>query len=72
MTEMDKSVAEKLRELRGTRSRECVARALGISVSAVTMYERGERVPRDDVKIKIADYYNKSVQEIFFDQKCHI
>ena len=60
-------VAERLVELRGKRSREEVANALGVSVSAIAMYENGERIPRDIIKIKIAEYYKKSVQEIFFD-----
>lgn len=29
------------------------------------MYERGERVPRDDLKMRIAKYFGVSVQEIF-------
>lgn len=63
---MDK-VAERLIQLRGNRSREEVAKAVGISVSAISMYENGVRVPRDFIKIKLAAYFNKSVQEIFFD-----
>ena len=63
---MDK-VAERLTQLRGDRSREEVAKAIGISVSAIYMYENGERIPRDSIKIKLAAYFNKSVQEIFFD-----
>lgn len=62
-----KNVAKKLVELRGERSREEVAKAVGVSVSAISMYENGERIPRDDIKVKIAQYYDKTVQEIFFD-----
>ena len=62
-----KNVAERLIRLRGKRSREEVAKAVGVSVSAISMYENGERIPRDSVKIKIAQYYKKTVQEIFFD-----
>lgn len=29
------------------------------------MYENGERIPRDDIKIRIAQYFQRSVQEIF-------
>lgn len=65
-------IAKKLVELRGDRSREEVAKAVGVSVSAISMYENGERIPRDDIKIRIAKYYRRSVQEIFFDSKCHI
>lgn len=63
---MADNIAEKLIGLRGKKSREEVAKALGLSISAISMYENGERIPRDSIKIKIANYYNKSVQEIFF------
>ena len=59
-------VAERLQRLRGERSREEVAKAVGVSISAIAMYENGERIPRDGIKLKIAEYYQKSVQEIFF------
>lgn len=55
-----------LRELRGDRNPDNVARDLHISKSALYMYERGERRPRDEIKARIALYYNKSVQELFF------
>lgn len=60
-------IARRLVELRGNESRETVAAAVGVSISAISMYENGERIPRDDVKIRFAKYYKKSVQEIFFD-----
>ena len=64
---MDKSViSERLVKLRGTKSQEKVARATGISPSALSMYENGERVPRDEIKIRLAEYYGTSVEEIFF------
>lgn len=59
-------VGEKLKETRGDKPREAVAEALGISLSALAMYERGERIPRDEIKIKIASYYGKTVQELFY------
>lgn len=59
-------VAERLICLRGKKSREEVANAVGVSVSAISMYENGERIPRDNIKIKLAKYYGKTVQEIFF------
>lgn len=61
-----KIMAEKLRKLRGNKSRQEVADACGISISALAMYEAGERIPRDKIKIKLARYYNKSVNYIFF------
>lgn len=66
-----KEVGIRLSQLRGDISREKLAKDIGVSVSAISMYENGERVPRDAIKIKIAEYFGKSVQEIFFDPKCH-
>jgi transcriptional regulator with XRE-family HTH domain len=66
-----KIISERLVSLRGSRSQREVSKALGISTSALAMYEGGHRIPRDEIKIKIAEYYNKSVQAIFFTQKCH-
>lgn len=64
---MDKrKIGRKLVLLRGNKTREEVAADLGISCSALGMYEQGNRIPRDETKIKIATYYGKSVEEIFF------
>ena len=60
------TIAERLVLARGDIPRETVANAIGVSVSAIAMYENGARVPRDEVKIKLADYYKTSVQELFF------
>lgn len=62
-----KAIGKRLIELRGNKSQVEVARAVGISDSALSMYECGERIPRDAVKIKLADYYKCSIQSIFFD-----
>lgn len=59
-------MAQKLVELRGNKSREQVAVDLGISYSAVVSYEIGERVPRDEVKINLANYFGVNVEDIFF------
>lgn len=60
-------IGNKLRELRGSKSMADVANALGITPSAVGNYEQGIRIPRDEIKKKIAEYFGKSVGEIFFD-----
>ena len=57
---------EILRALRGEKSQSQIADEIGITKSSWAMYERGERVPRDEVKIRIAEYAGKSVQEIFY------
>ena len=62
------AVAKKLRELRQNKRREEVANALNISVSALAMYESGARIPKDDIKIRIARYYKTTVGELFFGQ----
>ena len=60
------TVAERLIKARGDKKREEVASAIGVSLSAITMYENGERIPSDETKIKLAEFYNKTVQELFF------
>lgn len=64
----NKTYSSKLIELRKKKgvSRAKLANELGISRSAVAMYERGERVPKDDIKIKLAKFYNKSIAFIFY------
>ena len=56
---------------RGTKTQTEVARDLGISVSALSMYESGDRVPRDEVKEQLAQYYNTTVGALFFGEKVH-
>lgn len=63
---MPSKAGDTLRRLRGDKPREVVAKAVGISVRALQSYENGDRVPRDEVKQKLADYYHRSVQFIFF------
>ena len=59
-------IAKRLVELRGARNQDEVAKAVGISTSALSMYEKGERVPRDEIKIRLAKYYGETVEKIFF------
>ena len=61
-----KKIGKRLKRLRGKKSRKEIAAALGVSVSAVSMYELGERVPKDTVKAKYAKLFKKSVEDIFF------
>ena len=64
-----KKIGARLKTLRGTKPREEVTHACGISVLALSMYENGERNPRDPVKVKLANYYNFDVQAIFLLKK---
>lgn len=61
-----KVIGDRLRQLRGSRTQKEVAEAINVSEMSISLWERGERVPSDDLKIKIAAYYKKSVQSIFF------
>ena len=60
--------ANNLKQLRmkANKSRKEVAAAVGVSVSAIAMYEQGERIPRDETKIALAKYFKTSVASIFF------
>ena len=58
-----------IRELRGAGapvSGSSLAKAVGVSFSALCMYETGRRVARDEVKLRLADYYGVPVESIFF------
>lgn len=52
--------------LRGEESRQKVAKDLGITPQALGMIERGDRTPSLELAKKIADYYEKTIDEIFF------
>ena len=60
------SFGKTLRKLRGNRTQEEIARNIGITKSSWAMYEREERVPRDEIKIQITRYFGVTVQDIFF------
>lgn len=62
-----KKIAQKLIDARGNIPRQQVCDAVGISLSALSMYEIGDRIPRDEIKLKLAAYYGKTVQDLFFD-----
>ncbi|KXH90483.1 MULTISPECIES: helix-turn-helix transcriptional regulator [Bacillus] len=66
-----KKVAENLVNLRNGKSREEVAELVGISVSTLQMYENAQRIPRDIIKVKLANFYGVTVQSIFFDYQQH-
>lgn len=65
----ENETGKKLEKLRGNRSQEETAQALGVSLESYRAYENGGRVPSDEVKQRIADYYGKSVKELFFCKK---
>lgn len=64
------SVGMKLRALRQAqkKTQKQAAADLNITKSALAMYERDERVPRDEVKVRIAKYYDEPLETLFFSQ----
>lgn len=66
-TEMNPvEIGRRLIELRGSRTQQEIADAVNISVSAYSMYENGQRIPRDNIKIRLANYFKKPIYKIFF------
>lgn len=61
-------IGQRLRMLRGDKLQQEVAEAVGVSKMAVSAYESGDRVPRDEIKIRLAEYFGESVESIFFSQ----
>lgn len=64
-----KTIGKRIRKLREKKkiSQETLAKSINVSPSTVSMYESGERIPRDETKIKIARVFNVSINSIFFD-----
>lgn len=60
------SVAERMIKARGEMKRSDVCKAVGISLSALTMYENGQRIPRDEIKVKLAKLYGTTVEALFY------
>ena len=66
---MDHScISKRLIEARGEKSKTEVAKDIGISVSALSMYESCDRIPRDEVKELLAKYYGLTVGFLFFNE----
>ena len=60
------SIGKRLKELRGNKTQKEVSEGIGIAQSTYAMYETGKRRASDENKIRIARYYKKSVQSIFY------
>ena len=66
-------IGNKLKSLRDEKSEtmEQLSSAIGTSQSAIAMYETGKRIPRDEIKIRIAEHFSVPVESIFFPNKQH-
>lgn len=62
-------VGNRLRNLRGNETVKEVNEALNISTSALTMYETGKRMPRDEIKVLLAQFYHTSIEALFLNKK---
>lgn len=62
-------IGERLAILRGTIELGHAADELGVSQATLISYESGDRIPRDSMKLKIANYYRVSVESIFLQKK---
>lgn len=60
------TIGERLRSLRGAKTQKEIGDAIGVTATAISQYERGERVPADDIKVALARYFNSTVEAIFF------
>lgn len=60
------TIAERMIKARGEMKRADVCKAVGISLSALTMYENGQRIPRDEIKVKLAKLYGTTVEALFY------
>ena len=66
------ALGRRLTALRGSRSREEVALCIGVTPYALAQYEAGARVPRDEVKLRLSQYYGLSLEQLFFDPQVHV
>lgn len=67
------TIGDTLKELRQAKGKTLVeaSKEIGITPAALSNYESNIRVPRDNIKVAIADYYKKPIQKIFYAQKIH-
>lgn len=59
-------LGKRLRLLRGIRTRAEIERETGISQGRLGNYEHGTRVPTDEAKVILSNFYGMSVQELFY------
>lgn len=69
---MTRKYSEKLIKLRGDKTQQQTADAIGISREAYSNYETCRRFPRPEALLKISKYYCLTVDEIFFNDDCDV
>lgn len=68
-----KLVGEKIKNLRQEKkmTQQEFAEAINVACSTVSMYEKGERIPRDQIKLAIANLFGVTVDYLFFGVDTH-
>ena len=61
-----KTIGHRLIELRGKRTRDEVCKSTGIKPTALANYENGYRIPRDETKITLCEFYKVGIEELFY------
>ena len=64
------SLGNRLKKLRGDATSETVAKGIGIPASTYRSYEADIRTPRDEVKVKICNYFLVPIQDLFYPENC--
>ena len=61
-------IGQRIKSLREKQNipRDSFCREVGITQSALSMYENGQRIPRDEIKVKIARSLGVSIEALFF------
>lgn len=62
-----KEIGNKLKELRGNKSMTEVSQQTGISEKSLYAYENGTRIPSDEKKFILANYFNTTIEFLFFE-----
>jgi len=65
------TIGQRLTILRGDKSQAEVAKAVGVATSTIGMYEQDARIPRDEIKKRLAVYYKTTVGQLFFAEENH-
>lgn len=67
MPTANKTTGDKLKTLRelAEESIEDTAKKVGCSASSLIAYENGDKIPRDEIKAKMAEHYNVPISELF-------
>ena len=68
---LGETIGDTLRALRIAKGKTIseAAHDIGVTPSALSMYESNARVPRDNIKVAISDYYKRPIQKIFYPKR---